>query len=401
MVKIQKISSIILAATMILSSVSLIGCGAQPKPASTASTSQELKIGVLEPQTGPLAESGSWVIKGVKLAEKDINAKGGVDIGGSKYTVKLEIVDTASTANGALAGFQKLVGQVKVPVILGTMATDETAAIMPEAEKKKIPVLSSISAGDILTQQGWKYFFRGGAYNSSGLKSGINVVQNQFKAKKVVLLVANDTWGKGYATIWPPALKNAGIELLSTEKYELDQRDYSAVLNKIKGMNPDVLVLGARSEHAVPIFTQAHQIMPAMKMYELGGSIPEEIVKSLGKEATEGLVFASRNGPEGPNVGEFQTKYKEAYNKDANSWNYSAYDSLMIMVDAMKRAATVNDGEKVREAILKSDYDGLVGKYTFQPNGENNLRGPVAYVHDGVVTRQWADDPLPSFLFKK
>lgn len=400
MTKIRKVSTVLLTALIILSSVVLGGCGVAANSNTTASKSQELKIGVLEPQTGPLAESGSWVINGVKLAEKDVNAQGGVEIGGTKYLVKLEIIDTASTANGALAGFQKLVGQVKVPVILGTMATDETAAVMPEAEKKKIPMLSSISAGDILTQQGWKFFFRGGAYNSMGLKSGIDVVKNQFKAKKAVLLVANDTWGKGYETIWPPALKSAGIDLISTEKYELDQRDYSAVLNKIKGLNPDVLVLGARSEHALPIFTQAHQIMPAMKMYELGGSIPEQIVKSLGKEATEGLVFASRNGPEGPNVQVFQTKYKEAYNKDANSWNYSAYDSLMIMLDAMKRAATVSDGEKIREAILKSDYDGLVGKYTFQPNGENNLRGPIAYVHDGVVTRQWADEPLPSYLFK-
>jgi len=373
------------------------GCGGQITGSADSQGEKVVKVGVLEPLTGAIAETGNWVANGVKLAIENINNSGGITINGEKYKIKPIIYDTATKINEAMNGINKLVSQDKVKFVLGTMLTDQTAAIMQVAEPNKVLVISSVSAGDKLTKQGWKYFFRAAPYNNMSIDTAIDVCTRMNK-KKIAMLVSNDAWGKSYVSLFPPAMEKAGIEVVGIEYYELHQADYSTTLNKIKSLNPELVILGARTDNAVAIFQQAMQIMPDIPLYEQGGAIPEKVLEALGPEKANHLFFASRNGPEGEEVAKFKEQYKKKFGEEPFSFSYSGYDSVYILAAALEKAGTIEDTDKVREAMLSLKYKGLIGDYSFQPNGEVNLRGAIAYIEDGKVIRQWADQPLPEWL---
>jgi ABC-type branched-subunit amino acid transport system substrate-binding protein len=80
---------------------------------------------------------------------------------------------------------------------------------------------------------------------------------------------------------------------------------------------------------------------------------------------------------------------------EANSFTFSGYDGIHIVVDVMQRAGTVSDKVKINEVIPSSQFSGLIGNYSFNKKGQNNLSGNRAYIKDGKAVYQSVDSPLP------
>lgn len=379
---------------LLIMSFALISCSSgKGQDQKAASGQKKVKIGIIDHQTGALNRTGTWVMNGEKLAVEEINAKGGINIGGEKYLIEPFYYDSASTADGAVAALQKFITQEKGKIVLGTMATDATAAMMPIAEQNKVVVLSTAAAGPILTSQGWKYYFRGGPYNTAYVNHVNDLVAKKIGAKKVHILVINNPWGVSYGDAYAKSLKDSGVEVTGYDKFNHGQGDFSSFITKIRSANPDLLLLAAENEDAEPFLKQLRTVMPKLVVTESAGTIPEELIKTIPNMAP--FISASRGAPSTDKSNEVDKKYKEKFKEDSNSFVWTGYDDVHMMAAVLEKAGTVTDTEKIKQTFLQVDFTGLMGKYTpFKENGDNALGCAMNVVtKDGKVARMWAEDP--------
>lgn len=272
----------------------LLGGSINPFPAEAQS--KQVKIGVLMPLTGPLTLSGTLTCNGIKLAADEINSKGGVNIGGEKYAIDLVIYDTKCVPKDSATATERLIIRDKVALILGDFCSSCCFVDAPVADKHKTAFITPVCAAGGLTKQGFKYFFRMGVHNFSGVITMMELLRQE-GVKKVVLIAINDAWGRSYTELYPPALKEAGFELLGIEYFEHGQKDYYTLLTKAKGMNPDGLLVCAEMEDFAPMVIQARELMPGKKIVETGGSDLSQILKLVGAQKAEGLKSVSRMPP--------------------------------------------------------------------------------------------------------
>jgi branched-chain amino acid transport system substrate-binding protein len=121
-----------------------------------AQAQETIKVGVIQPLTGSVADNGLAFVNGAKLAVAKQNAAGGVL--GKK--IDLVIEDGVCQPAPSVSAAQKLLDRDKVPVLVGAFCSSATAAVMPIAEQRKIPLFTGVSSKADLTDKGMKYFFR-------------------------------------------------------------------------------------------------------------------------------------------------------------------------------------------------------------------------------------------------
>jgi branched-chain amino acid transport system substrate-binding protein len=377
---------------MLLMFAVLAGCSKGSEKSSGSST-ETVEIGVVLATSGPIAQTGTWVLDGHKVAEKEINDNGGFKVGDKTYKIKIVHYDSEGRAESATAATEKLINQDKVPAILGTSISAETAAMIPIAERSKTPLMTFVAASDILTSQGANYFSQAAPANKNYVNAGTKTMKDM-GMKNVAVIYVDDAWGQSYAKLYPSVMDKEGIKIVTTEKFAPEQNEFMTMLNKIKSEKPDGILLAAETELAIPLLKQLEEVMPDVKIMETGGTIPEELIK-LAPSAAEGIVTLSRAGEETPEIKDFKELFSKSYDYEANSFSYSGYDGINFIVDAMKKTGTVSDKEKINKAIREAQFKGLIGTYSFNEKGENNLVGNRAIIKDGKVIYQSVDKPLP------
>ena len=380
----------------------LTGCNSGSESSSGSSNENEdagsgesgvVKVGVVLATTGPLATTGQWALDGHEMAVKVINENGGFQVGDTTYEIEIIHYDSEGRAESATSATERLINQDKVPVILGTSISSETQAMIPISERGQVPLVTTVAASDVLTAQGSEFFTHAAPANINYVDAGTKTL-NDMGVKNVAIIYVDDAWGQSYARLYPPVLEEAGINIVAEEAFAPEQNEFMTLLNKVKSANPDGILLAAETELAVPLLTQLEQVMPDVKVMETGGVIPEEVLK-LEPEAAEGLIALSRSGEETEEIKEFKEMFNEEFGYEANSFNFSGWDGIHLVVDAFKRAGTVSDTVKINEAIRASNYKGLIGTYTFNEKGENNLTGNRAIIKDGEVIYQSVESELP------
>src|SRR6185295_9338281 len=133
---------------------------------SAAALAQDkVSVGIVTSLTGPMAPPGKFQMNGFNLAAEEINAAGGVAVGGRKHMIDLKVYDTrANPAEGASA-MQRLATVDKVPVVLGELHSGVAAAEAPVAQDYGIPLILTVPTGPTLTEQGNRFLFRVNASN--------------------------------------------------------------------------------------------------------------------------------------------------------------------------------------------------------------------------------------------
>src|SRR5215216_5605536 len=170
------------------------------------SAAAQIKIGVIQPLTGPAAASGNYVVNGAKIAADEINAKGTVL--GQK--IELVIEDNKSNPTEAVAVAEKLIVRDKVPVMMGAWSSTYTLAVMPKLMEYKVPMLVETSSSDKITISGNPYIFR--IAPTSGMEATAFADRvGALKIKKADFLVVNNDWGKGAADVFAKMLKDKGV----------------------------------------------------------------------------------------------------------------------------------------------------------------------------------------------
>jgi len=343
-----------------------------------------VKIGVIMPLSGQLSLDGTHEANGVKMAVEDINAQGGIKVGGEAYKIELLVYDDQGIPKESVAAMEKLVTRDGVKMVIGAYTSSSTLAVMPIAQREKVVICSPNSAAEKLTQVGNKWFFRGGV-TSPGAVRTITAFIKSLGIKSVVHLAINDDYGRNTAALNKAAQEKIGVKVLAQEYYDHGTTDFYSVLTKIKGMKPEAIFQVMETKAASIYVRQTKEIVPELPLVDAGGVDPYMLLK-LTPDAVAKWQIVSR-GPalDNPKVLPVVKRYREKYNMDPMSYVFSGYDVMSIFRIAMEKAGTVTDTEKIREAMTKTNYQGMMGHYYFDKNNENSLDVWVGSYKGGKV----------------
>src|SRR3954463_2695479 len=249
----------------------------------TSASAQTIKIGVIEPLTGPFAASGNYVTNGAKIAADEINAKGGVL--GQK--IELVIEDNKSNPTEAAAVAEKLMTRDKTPVMMGAWGSSLTLAVMPKLQEYETAMIVETSSAGKITTSGNPFVFRISPPSAVEAAAFKNIV-DKLALKKVDFLVINNDWGRGTAEDFSKMMKDKGIAIGLVETMDQSAQDMSAQLAKIKASDSETVIVTTAVDQLTLIFKQAAALGLKKRIITTGGSQnPDQIIAQAGAAAND------------------------------------------------------------------------------------------------------------------
>jgi len=344
---------------------------------------QDIKIGIAGPITGPLAFLGQHIKWGGELAVDEINQKGGVL--GRKLAFLMQ--DSACRPADGVASAEKLLSQDRVDVMLGDVCSGSTIAVMPVMEKAQKPFIVTISTHPDITSKagvgGNKWVFRTVA--NDGMIA--DVVAEKMKGYKSIAIVGEDTdYGRGAARLMKERLP-ASVKIVSEDYMKQTETDFLPVLTRIRAAKPDALATYVLDQQASNLMKQYQQFglaIPLVGRPPLGSGVVSEQIAS-GKFDGSWTVYPYYDKFPEPKNQAFTRAYVQRYKQAPHYAGWGVYEGVLAYADAVRRAGTT-DPEKVRDALAKSDFEGILGPMRFDANQQARTRMMFIVVEKGVAS---------------
>ena len=358
---------------------SISGCkkeeSAVPKTeAQKAPESSIVRIGSASPLTGPQAHIGIDIRNGVQLAIEDANAAG-VEIGGRKVKFELVAEDDEANPTKATTVAQKLVDS-KVAAVIGHFNSGASIPASKIYSDGGIPQISPSSTNPKYTQQGFKTTFRVVAHDDQQGPTLARFAIDNLKVKTVAVIDDSTAYGQGLADAFEKTVGQGGVKVVAREHTTDKDTDFKAILTKIKGRNPDLIMFGGIDPQAGPMVKQMAELGIKAKFIGGDGMQTPNFIKLAGP-AAEGVMASMPGLPKEkmPGGAQFLQKYKAKFNQDVELFAPMGYDAVMVFIDAMKRAGSA-DPTKFLPEVGKTNYQGVIGPIAFDEKGD--LRnGPI------------------------
>ena len=349
-----------------------------------------IKIGASMSVTGTYAKPGTYQKQGYDVCIDELNAKGGIL--GRK--VELVIYDDQSNPATAVRLYEKLITEDKVDAVMGPYSSAVSEAVANVTEKYKKVMVAPLAATTSIFKKGRKYIFMVITPAENYLDGLIDMAAK--RGLKTVAIINEDTlFPKASAAGTAEAAKKKGMQVVLQEAYPKGNTDFSALLVKIKAVNPDVIAAGTYFDDAVAITRQMKELNVNPKMFGLtvGGDLPE--FYDLLKQNAE-YIYGSTQWDESlpyPGQKEFLAAYKAKFKGQEPSYHTAAgYAGCLIYAEAVKKAGTL-DADKVRDQLLKMEIKTAFGEYKVEPDGFQIAHKMVMLQwQDGKRIVVWPDD---------
>lgn len=327
-----------------------------------------ITMGVASGLTGPLPELGWQQANAVQLAVDQINAAGGITVGGTDYTVTLVAVDSACNASQAVAAANQLLAAQVVGVV-GHMCSSASIAASPLYNAAGVAMVSPLSTAPLLTQQGYTTTFRTIPFDGSAvIKLAEYFYSLDFKRTAILLRSEPDLWSELLADIYQNRYTALG-GVVTSRRTITETSDIAPALTAIQSENVDViLVTDWQGDKAGEVSQAAYNMGLAVPIGWLG--LNDDYINTYaGAQAAEGDYGAvvGRRTSDMPGYAAFQSAYVAANfpNQPNNPGSAApfAYDAANIIMDSIRRANTT-DTIAVRDALAATtNFSGVVGVY--------------------------------------
>jgi branched-chain amino acid transport system substrate-binding protein len=202
-----------------------------------------------------------------------------------------------------------------------------------------------------------------------------NFYADVLKVKSVYVLDDSGAYGVGMADAFEKQADKKGIKVLGRDRLDPKAADYTAILTKIKSMNPDAIYYGGVSQAGVKLAKQAYDIVPKMIKGGGDGVVGPQMLIAVGNPANEGWygTIASPHVVGDQKAQQFVDAYFRKYNRAADDYTITAYDAALVMIDAIKRVAATGKPvtrEAVRDALETAKVPTIQGVVSFDENGD-------------------------------
>jgi len=319
--------------------------------------SAQVKIGAVLSVTGPASFLGDPEKKTLEMYVAEINAKGGVN--GQK--LQLIVYDDGGKANEALTFAKRLVDEDKIVAMVGGSTTGSTLAMIPVFEEAQIPFISLAGAIQII-QPVRKWVFKTPHTDTMACEKIFGDLKRR-NISKVALISGSGGFDKSMQAECVKVAPGAGITIVHQETYGPSDTDMTPQLTNIKGKADVQAVINPGFGQGPAIVTRNYrQLGITLPLYQSHGVASKEFIKLAGP-AAEGvrlpaaaLLVAeklSASDKQKPVVEAYKKAYEQKTGQPVSTFGGHAYDGLMILVEAAKRAGSW-DKAKVRDQIEKT-----------------------------------------------
>ncbi|WP_304040109.1 branched-chain amino acid ABC transporter substrate-binding protein [Desulfovibrio piger] len=326
----------------------------------------DIKIGLMCPLTGKWASEGQDMKNIVSLLVDETNAKGGINVS----NVELVVEDDAGDPRTAALAAQKLASAGVVAVIgtYGSAVTEATQNILAESELVQI---GTGSTSVRLTEKGLPLFFRTCPRDDAQGKAAAAVIKAGYK--KVALLHDNSSYAKGLAEESQAALEKAGVKIIFYDALTPGERDYTAILTKLKAANPDLIFFTGYYPETGMLLRQKKEMGWDVPMMGGDAANHQDLVKIAGPEAAAGYFFVSPPLPQDMDTAEaknFLKAFKDRYKTvPVSVWAVLAGDAYKVLEAAIAKGN--DDPEKIAEWLKQlKELPTLSGKMGFDEKGD-------------------------------
>jgi branched-chain amino acid transport system substrate-binding protein len=335
--------------------------------AAGVARAQEIKIAVVGPITGSNAALGEQMKRGAMMAVQDINAKGGVL--GKKLA--LEVADDACDPKQAVAAANDVVRK-KVVFVAGHYCSSSSipaSAVYEEADVLQItPASTNPALTDEAFAKGWHNVFRVcGRDDAQGLVAG-KYLADKYKDKKIAIIHDKTAYGKGLADETKKAANDRGAKEVMYEAINQGDKDFSALVSKMKQANIDVIYFGGYQTEAGLIVRQARD--QGLKATLIGGDalVTEEFWKITGP-AGEGTLMTFAPDPRKVPAAKAVVDMFKKQGYDPEGYTLYTYAAIQAFAAAAEKAKST-DMEKLSQALHLSAIDTVIGKLTWDKKGD-------------------------------
>ena len=341
-------------------------------PAQAQTSGGPIKIGAIVSITGAGAGLGVPERNGLLLAEKDINAKGGVN----GRPIKIVVEDDASNPDTALSKANDLLFSQKVVALLGPSLTASTVAVGGLTHSNHIPQIAFTGIGPAVEKERkcLAHVLPPQKLNAEAL---LEYAKN-IKATKIGVL-HDAGYGNVVMAELKPLADKYGVKLVAVEKFEIGATDTTTQAAKVKAAQPDAIFIIATS--ATP-FRNVKQIQIAQPIIAAIGSSSYEYVNAMGPAADNIVIPEFLVGEDPlPHQKAFVELYKQTYNGTPKNYEAAAWDAAHIITQALTKAGPDATGQKLCDA-MRAPYKGVLANYDFSADDMTGI-------------------PIGSFVFSK
>jgi len=335
----------------------LVGCSN-----NGGSSTQTVKIGVIGPLTGAASTYGQSVKNAVDLIQEEVNSSGGIN----GKNIEFIFEDDQADPNSAIQAFNKLVNNDKVVSILGAVTSGSTLAVAPMATNQKVPLITPTGTEPTITEKGGIYTFRGCFIDPFQGEILAKYSNENLKAKTAAVLYNNGSdYSKGIAESFKTDFEAAGGTVTEFLTYNDGDTDFNAQLTKIKGTNPDVLIL---PDYYDVVGTIARQVKDnGITSTLLGGDgWDSEELYNIGGDAVNGALYVNHYYSQDSDelVKSFVDSYTEKFGKEPDSFAALGYDTAKVLIKALENSTDYSP-ESIIEELAKTSLDSVTGHIEF------------------------------------
>lgn len=337
--------------------------------ASPAFAADPIRIGLMCPLTGKWASEGQDMQQIVSLLVSEANKAGGI----KGRNIELIVEDDAGDPRTASLAAQKL-ASAGVMAVIGTYGSAVTEASQNIIDEAEIMQIATGSTSVRLTEKGLPLFFRTCPRDDEQGRVASDVIVAK-GYKKVALLHDNSSYAKGLAEEAQKGLKAAGVPVVFYDALTPSERDYTAILTKLKAAGPDLIFFTGYYPEAGMLLRQKKEMHWDVPMMGGDAANNTDLVKIAGKDAAEGYFFISPPSAhdfDTPEAKDFFSRYQAEYKSLPSSvWSVLAGDSFKVIAAALE--AGVEPEPAAVAAYLKKElknYPGLTGTLGFNEKGD-------------------------------
>jgi branched-chain amino acid transport system substrate-binding protein len=358
-----------------------------------AAAQAPIRIGASLSLTGTYAKPGQYQREGYDLCAEEANQKGGL----LQRKVEFVVYDDQSTPATGVRLYERLITEDKVDAVMGPYSSPITEAVVNVTEKyKKVMVAPLAATTSIFKRPPGKerrYIFMVVSPAEAYLEGLIDIAAK--RGLKTVAVLNEDTlFAKASAAGTVEMAKKRGLQVVFQEAYPKGNTDFSAMLVKVKSLNPDVIAASTYFDDAVAIARQMKElnVNPKMLGVTVGGDLPE--FYDLLKQNAEYIYGASQWESTIPYPGhrEFLESYRRKFSRDPSYHAAAGYGGCLVYLEAAKRAGSL-DSDRVRAELLKLELKTAFGDYKVDADGFQVAHKMVLFQwQDGKKVTIWPDE---------
>jgi branched-chain amino acid transport system substrate-binding protein len=326
----------------------------------SAATDEPVLIGVSGPLTGNNAQYGEQWKKGFDLALDEINGAGGIDGRPLQYVFE----DSQSDPKQAVVVAQKFVSDPNIIVELGDFSSPASMAASPIYQRGGLVQFGFTNSHPDFTKGG-DYMWSNSLSQADAAPLHADFVK-ALGLGNIAVLHLNTDWGKTTYDLFAERAQAEGIEIVATEAYAPDEKDFRSALTNIRNANPDAIVFISYYNDGALLAQQLRAAGITLPIVANGSNYSPKFLE-LGGASVEGIYVSSNFSPDDPRpeVQSYLQKFRAKHNEESDYFAAHAYDTMHLIAAAIKAGGPTREGVKAGLAQVQNVPSVIYGQVTF------------------------------------